>query len=221
MVATGHVTTPVHDHDGEYAEPDHGHAGTHAPALVLTPERGARWFVTDDPFNGVFIGQLIIGDRFTYPLGHVSERETYRWDGDSWEFERLLPAVPAAAETMFINHAGLWTPITVNTAGGLQAWATQAPEATHDGRMVDLSGSIEVPLSGSVAAGVTLGTLPAGHWPGYEIRIGVRTAGNGAGNNTLIISTGGLITFGNTLTSTAGTTARLPLDNVRFRRSQP
>lgn len=70
-----------------------------APALLVTSEPGTRWFLTDDPFNGAFLAQLQTGDRFTYPAGHASAGETYRWNGASWGFERIL-AIPAAADAM-------------------------------------------------------------------------------------------------------------------------
>lgn len=70
-----------------------------APSLLVAAEPGRRWFLTDTPFDTGFTSQLQTGDRFTYPTGHASAGETYRWDGLSWQFERIL-AIPPAADAM-------------------------------------------------------------------------------------------------------------------------
>lgn len=76
-----------------------------APALIVAAEPGKRWFLTDDPFNGTFISQLQVGDQFSYPAGHASAGETYRWSGSSWLFERILSIPPAADAMTFSAEA--------------------------------------------------------------------------------------------------------------------
>lgn len=127
---------------------------------------------------------------------------------------------PAAARAnLGLTDPGEWVAIVPNLAGNVTAWATAAPAARLNGTgMADLSGSLEVPTpSITVTSGTLLGTLPALHLPLFEVRIGVRSVGNGSTGNTLIIGTDGAITFGASLASSAGTSARLPLDSVRYR----
>lgn len=100
---------PVGTGASEVAAGDHSHAGAGA-TLHMAPEPGCRWYLTDDPFDGAFLAQLDTGDMFSYPDGHASERETYRWNGTTWVFLTVLDDVPAAASFVVAStthtHAG-------------------------------------------------------------------------------------------------------------------
>ena len=227
MVATGHVSTPAHDHDEEYAEPAHTHE-----ALLLVSEPGTRWYLTNDPFNGALVSQLVTGDRFTYPIGHAQERETYRWDGDSWEFESTLPAMPADTDAVVVavahththNHDGTYatsahthalpaagniTPATNMTNG-----TTGQPTAQEIvPGWVALSGRIQATAAGS--ANQQIGSLPAGHFPSAEVRPTVRFIGTGASSGTVTISAAGVMTY-NTALPNGG---EVPLSGILFRKA--
>lgn len=206
-----------HNHDGEYAEPAHAHLGAYAPALQVAPEPGTRWYLTDDPFDAALLAQLVTGDRFTYPLGHASERETYRWDGDSWEFHSLLPAMPAAADAVTYGAAPTRTFLNATLGTGVTQRANTGTPGSclEPGDLVRLRGAIDI--SGNPASGTVLLTLNAAHAPvgGGIVHPGIRTGPTGNVSAVLLINTSGQVT----LTAAPGTGAYLGLDGITFVRT--
>jgi hypothetical protein len=183
-----------------------------APALLLVPEPGRRWFLTDDPFNGTFTAGLQAGDRFTYPVGHASARETYRWSGAAWVFEQIIAAQPAAADAVVQGLGSAWTNLT-NLNANAAHWATHNAQVRliDGGTAAELSGRLT--LTGTVNSGTAWAVIPAGYRPLFEMKISARSAGTGATGNTVTIGTDGSVSFGASLNSGA----ELPLDNIRFR----
>lgn len=117
-----------HNHDSTYytesevntlldAKANDPHSHTSDPILRLIPNPGNRWFVTDDPFDAGFTAQLDTGDRFTYPDGHASERETYLWNGSTWVFELLLDDIPSVVDAVIAatTHVHSGSDITTGT----------------------------------------------------------------------------------------------------------
>jgi hypothetical protein len=208
VVATGHVTTPEHDHDGVYAEPDHGHE-----ALLLVSEPGTRWFLTTDPFNPLLVAQLVTGDRFSYPVGHAQERETYRWNGASWAFDSTLPAVPASTDAVVIT-AGLPEAVAITPAANMTNGTTGVPTAQEIvPGWIALSGRLQATSAGS--GNQQIGTLPAGHFPDTEVRPTVRFIGTGASSGSVTIGTNGVMTY-NTALPLSG---EVPLSGILFRKA--
>lgn len=205
MVATGHVTTPEHAHE----------------TLHLVSEPGTRWYLTSDPFDGTFVAQLLTGDRFSYPLGHAQERETYRWNGTSWVFESTLPAMPAAAGTVVaaVAHShthehALPAAASITPATNMANGTTGQPVAQQIvPGWVALSGRIQATAPGS--ANQQIGQLPAGHLPDAEVRPTVRFIGTGASSGTVTITAAGVMTY-NTALPTSG---EVPLTGILFRKA--
>lgn len=233
MVATGYTLTPEHTHDQDEVtglsaaldgKADDGHTHSYAPAdhlhvaLVLAPKPGTTWYLTDDPFNAALLATLATGDRFTYPLGHAQERETYEWNGSSWTgpVETLEP-VPAVADMVVVapSHthalpaAGNITPATNMTNG-----TTGQPIAQEIvPGWIALSGRIQATAAGS--ANQQIGSLPAGHWPAAEERPTVRFIGTGASTGSVTISTGGVMTYNSALPISG----EVPLSGILFRKA--
>lgn len=79
---------------GSVFDPTHGH-------VYLIPEPGRKWYL------GSAVGDVLsaqTGDRFTYADG-AQKDETYRWDGDSWEFIGLFNQNPGLFRAIFTSPA--------------------------------------------------------------------------------------------------------------------
>lgn len=182
-----------------------------APSLLVVPEPGRRWFLTDDPFNGTFTAGLSRGDRFSYPVGHASARETYRWNGSTWVFEQVVTAQPAAADAVVQGTGSGWTDLT--PAANVAHWATHNAQVRliRGGSSAELCSRLT--LTGTVNSGTAWTTLPAAYRPLFELKLPGRSAGTGATGNTITIGTDGALSFGATLNSGA----ELPLDGITYR----
>lgn len=220
MTATGYANDDVvTEVNGETGDVDLTAAEVGAPpTLLVIPEPGKRWFLTDDPFNGTFTAGLSVGDRFTYPVGHASARETYRWNGSSWVFEQIISAQPAAADVAIASaraEDSAWTNLTSLNANAAH-WATHNAQVRtiRGGTGAELSSRLT--LTGTVNSGVAWAIIPAGYRPLFELKLPGRSAGTGATGNTITIGTDGAISFGATLNSGA----ELPLDGITFRTSE-
>jgi hypothetical protein len=103
--------------------------------LLLTPRPGTTWYSTDSPFDSALTSILDTGDRFTYPLGHAQERETYEWNGSSWVGPvSTLEDIPASVDAMIVHPRAFGGYLDISTAPTTGTWAVGDIVETRVGR---------------------------------------------------------------------------------------
>lgn len=108
----------------------------HLPLQLLhTPRPGTTWYSTDSPFDVALTSILDTGDRFTYPLGHAQERETYEWNGSSWAGPvSTLEDIPASVDAAIVHPRSFGGYMDIATAPTTGTWAVGDIVETRIGR---------------------------------------------------------------------------------------